>query len=236
MDRETRHQIKHDKFVDEVTNFYDDVRKNSQKVIIALVAVIALVGIIFGAITLGARTERKAQVRLAEAMDILGEQTGDESATPGAEAPKYKNEQEKVAAAEPILAEVIDKYSRTDAAQVAELYVAQIELERGDVDGAIARFEAFAKKNSSHILAGGAQFSVYELKLEKSPESVIPELENALLDTKSIVPQESIMMLLGKAYEKAGNTEKSLEMYRRVATEHPESPYAAEAQEKTSSS
>jgi tetratricopeptide (TPR) repeat protein len=229
MDRETRHQIKHDKFVDEVSNFYDDVRKNSQKVVAGLVGVLAIVGIVFAVITLGARQERQAQTRLAEAMEILGEQIGGEDA-------KYKTEEEKAAAAEPILNEVMDSYSRTDAAQVAELYMAQIELGRGDVDKAIGRYEQFAKKNSAHILAGSAQVSVWELKLEKAPESVVPELEAALNDTKSIVPQESVMMLLGKAYEKAGNTEKSQEMYRRVATEFPDSPYAMEAQEKTSSS
>lgn len=229
MDRETRHQIKHDKFVDEVTSFYDDVRKNSQKVIIGLVGVLAAIGLVFAVITLGARQERKAQTRLAEAMEILGEQVGGEDA-------KYKTEEEKTAAAEPILNELENSYSRTDAAQVAGLYMAQIDLGRGEVDKAIARYEEFARKNSTHILAGSAQVSVWELKLEKSPESVVPELEAALNDTKSIVPQESVMMLLGKAYEKAGNAEKSQEMYRRVATEFPDSPYASEAQEKTSSS
>jgi len=229
MDRETRHQIKHDKFVDEVSNFYDDVRKNSQKVVAGLVAVLAIVGIVFAVMTLGARQERQAQSRLAEAMEILGETTGGEDA-------KYKTEADKVAAAEPILSEIIDKYSRTDAAQVADLYVAQIEVGRGEVDKAIALYEEFAKENSDHILAGSAQVSAWELKLEKSAESVVPELEAALNDPKSVVPQESVMMLLGKAYAKAGNNEKSQEMYRRVATEFPDSPYAPEAQEKTSSS
>jgi len=189
MDRETRHQIKHDRFIDEVTHFYDDVRKNSQKVIVGLVVVLAVIGVGFGIFTYGARQERQAQNRLAEAMDILGKPTGDMPATPGGEAPKYKTEAEKVAAAEPILNEILDKYSRTDAAQVAQLYVAQVELGRGEVDSAIARYEAFAKKNPNHILAGGALVSAYELKLEKSPESVFPELESALNDTKSIVPQ-----------------------------------------------
>jgi len=227
MDRETRHQIKHDRFVDEVSHFYDDVRNNSQKVIIGLVAVLAVIGIGFGVMTLGARQERKAQVRLAEAMDILSEQAG-------AEAPKYKTEAEKVAAAEPILNEVMNDYSRTDAAQVAELYMAQVDLNKGDVDKAIGRYEAFVKKNGTHLLAGSAQMSVWQLKLEKSPESVVPELEAALNNKDGIVPQESIMMLLADAYAKSGNAAKSQEMYRRVATEFPASPYAAEAQEKTS--
>jgi tetratricopeptide (TPR) repeat protein len=235
MDRETRHQIKHDKFVDEVSDFYDDVRKNSQKVIIGLVGVLVIIGIGFAVVTLGARQERQAQGRLAEAMKILGEQAGEAPAAPGAEAPKYKTEAEKIAAAEPILNEILDSHSRTDAAQVASLYLAQIELGRGETDKALSRFESFARKNKSHILAGAAQMSVYELKLEKSAEAVIPELESELATTKSVVPQESIMMLLGKAYEKAGNKEKSQEMYRRVATEFPQSPYASEAQQKTSS-
>jgi len=227
MDRETRHQIKHDKFVDEVSHFYDDVRNNSQKVIIGLVGVLAIIGVVFGVMTLGARQERKAQIKLAEAMDVLSEQAG-------AEAPKYKTEAEKVAAAEPILNEVMNDYSRTDAAQVAELYMAQVDLGKGDVDKAIGRYEAFVKKNSAHILAGSAQMSVWQLKLEKSPESVVPELESALNNKEGIVPQESVMMLLAEAYAKSGNAAKSQEMYRRVATEFPTSPYAAEAQEKTS--
>lgn len=229
MDRETRHQIKHDKFVDEVSHFYDDVRKNSQRVLIGVAVLIAIVGIVFAVITLGARQERKAQGRFAEALEILEAQSA-------ASAEKYKTNADRVAAAEPILDEVIEKYSRTDAAQVAEIYKAQLELDRGETDKALARYEAFVKKNHAHILAGTAQMSIWELKLEKSPESVVPELETAMNDPKSIVPKESVMMLLGKAYEKSGNAEKSQEMYRKVATEFPESQYASEAQQKTSSS
>lgn len=232
MDRETRHQIKHDKFVDEVSGFYDDVRKNSQRVVMGLVGLLVIIGIVFAVITLGARQERKAQARLAEAIDILGQSTD----AFGEEAPKYKSEAEKTAAAEPILSGIVEDYSRTDAAQVAQLYLAQVDLGKGNVDKAIERYEGFAKKNRTHILAGTALMSIYELKLEKSAEAVIPDLEKALNDKDSVLSQESIMMLLGKAYEKAGNTQKSQEMYRRVATEFPESPYASEAQEKSSSS
>jgi tetratricopeptide (TPR) repeat protein len=230
MDRETRHQIKHDKFVDEVSGFYDDVRKNSQRVVVGLVGLLVIIGIVFGVVTLGARQERQAQARLAEAIDILGQSTDPF----GEEAPKYKTEAEKVAAAEPILNGLVEDYSRTDAAQVAQLYLAQVDLGKGDVDKAIERYETFAKKNGDHLLAGTALMSVYELKLEKSAELVIPDLEKALTDSKRVLPQESVMMLLGKAYEKAGNAQKSQDMYRRVATEFPQSPYASEAQEKSS--
>lgn len=233
MDRQERHDIKHDKFVDQVNTYYDDVKRNSQKVILGVVGILALIAIgvlIWG---WGARQEKAAQVVLAEAIETFDAPVGDAAvADPNRQGPAYKTDAERIAAAEPKLKDVVAKFPRRDAAQVANLYLAQIEATKGQTDSAIKLYEEFVKKNPDSILAGGAQLSVYQLRMAADPKAVIADLEKASMDEKSILPKETTLSMLAEAYEKSGDKAKATDIYRRIATEFPQSAYAEDAQQK----
>ena len=235
MDRERRQQIKHDKFIDEVNLFYDEMRSNARKVVIGLVVLLVLIGAGVGLYTYQGRQETAAQVQLGEAITILESPTGD-SALQAGMTPKYKDEAEKLALAEPMLNEVVTKHSGTDAADVAELYLARLAVSRGQIDDALPKLERFAREHRGHILAGGAQLSAWQLKVAKAPAEAIAELDKAASEENPIVPVDATLMLLAEAYEKAGQMEKSREIYQRVATEFPDSLYAADAQQKIAQS
>jgi outer membrane protein assembly factor BamD (BamD/ComL family) len=128
--------------------------------------------------------------------------------------------------------DVVSKHSGSDAAQIANLYLAQIALSKGETDAAVKLFEEFVKKNKGTVLAGGAQLSLYQLRMTSDPKAVIPELEKASQDEKSALPKEAVLALLAEAYEKSGDKAKAMDIYRRIATEFPQTAYASEAQQK----
>ncbi|MGK2859301.1 MAG: tetratricopeptide repeat protein [Thermoanaerobaculia bacterium] len=233
MDRQERHDIKHDKFVDQVNTYYDDVKKNSQKVVLGVVGVLAVVAIGIAIWGWGARQEQAAQKLLAEAIETFDAQVGAEAvADPNRQGPAFTTDAERIAAAEPKMKDVVAKHSGSDAAQVANLYLAQIEVSKGQTDAAIKMYEEFVKKNPDSLLAGGAQMSIYQLRMATDPKAVIADLEKASIEASSLLPKETVLTMLAEAYEKSGDKAKSLDIYRRIATEFPQSAYAADAQAK----
>jgi TolA-binding protein len=226
--KDIRHDIRHDKFVEEVNSFYDTMRENATRFIGAVIVLLALFGIAYAVYAYRSHQESVAQKQLALAIDIMISPVGAQQ--PGAPASKYRTEAEKIAKAQPILAEVAKKRG-TDAADIAELYIASLAAQKGDVAGAQKRLEAFIKDHPKSILAGSARMSLYDLKLASGdPKDVIFDLERELKNEKSTLPKDAILAELAKAYQKTGDEAKARETYQRIITEFPDSAFASDAQ------
>jgi TolA-binding protein len=232
LDRNTRRGIKHDKFVDEMGAAYAIANRNRARVAMGAIAVLAMALIAWGIVIWRGRQAATAQAKLAEAITVMDAPTGS-APQPGVEAPQFKTEQEKYAKAEPMFAAIVDDYSGSDAADVADLYLAHIATGKGDVNGARTRFEKFVREHPDHILAGGAQMSLYELRLQGgSAKDVVTELEQALSKDDTILPKDAILAVLARAYEVTGAPAKARDIYQRIVNEFPESPYTMDAQRK----
>lgn len=232
MDRATRHKIKHDKFVDDVGTAYSYMREHSRPVVWGIAAALAAIVLISGMFLYRRGQESRAQRRLAEAITIL--ETPIEPQPPaGGPAPKYKTEQEKAAKAQPIFQDVANKYGGTNAADIAELYLAHFAADRGDLASARPKLQEFLRRHPDHILASAAQRSLYELRLSAGEGAqVVAELERNLSSEKGILPDDVTLALLAQALERTGNAVKAKETYQRIVNEFPDSPYSLDAQRK----
>jgi predicted negative regulator of RcsB-dependent stress response len=233
-DRLSRKNMKHDKFVDEVDHLYGSMRKNAQRLtalVIGVLVVLAVIGLFYW---FQRNQERKAQDLLSQAIDVMQQQVGTaEQLDPAVPAPKFKTEQEKLAKAEPMFLEVVDKYGRSDAADIANLYLAQIAVEKGDVASARPRLESFVKEHSDHVLAATAQMSLYEIDLGSGKaKEVVSELEKKMTEEQTILPKDALLALLARAYEMSGDEAKAKDAYQRIINEYPDSPYTIDAQRK----
>lgn len=232
MDRATRHQIKHDKFVDDVGSAYSYVQSHRRTAIWATIAGIALLALIVGFVVLQRGEESRAQQRLAEAIAIMDAPL-ESQAVPETPGPKYKSEEEKLSKAKPIFEEVVAKHSRTDAADIASLYLARLAAEKGDVATARPKLEQFVREHPEHLLAAAAQRSIFDIRLNAGEGvQVIADLEKELAAEESLMPDDVILALLADAYEQTGNTAKAREAYQRIVNEFPDSPYTIDAQRK----
>ena len=233
MDRQHRHDLKHDKFVDEIGALSSKARDNQKLLMLLGGGLLAVAVIVYGIFFYRSNQEEKAQEVLAGAIETFDAPVGD--ATPEQQAvqtgPRFKTEAEKTAAAEKQFKELLDKYSGTDAADVAGLYMARMAAARGDVKTARPLLETFVKEQKDHMLAGAALFSLYQMRIEGGEAATVAvELNAELAKPEPVLPGDSLLLLLAQAYETQGDSAKSLEAYRRIATEFPESPYAVEAQ------
>ncbi|HXG58007.1 MAG TPA: tetratricopeptide repeat protein [Thermoanaerobaculia bacterium] len=230
MDRAHRHELKHDKFVDELGVLSSRAKENQRILLTVTGAVVAIALVAYGIYFYTSSRERKAQAALAAAIETIDSpliQPG----VPNPEA-KFKTEEERAARAEAMFRDIRKKFGGTDAADVANLYLARIAVTRGDVAGARQMLEAFIREHPDHLLVGAARYSLYQVRIEngEAPQ-VINELTAELAKTeKQILPGDTLLVLLAHAYDAQGNAAKSRETYRRIVTQYPDSPYALEAQ------
>ena len=207
MDRQHRHDLKHDKFVDEIGALSVRARANQRGLLAIAGAVIGIAIIAFGIYFYRKYREENAQQALAVAIETEGAPFGDPKPA-NVTGPYFKTEAERSAAAEKLFRDVQTKFGGSDAADVAGLYLAQILATKGDIKNARALLEDFVDDHEKNILARSARYSLYQLRIENG---------------------EALLLLLAQAYETQGNSAKSKEAYRRITTEFPESPYVVDA-------
>ena len=233
MRREHRRELRHDKFVDEMGSLSTRARENQRFLLTITIGVIAAALVAYGIYFYRNNREQQAQDALASAIDsidspLLSAPGSQQPQQPGA---KFKTEAERNAAAEKQFKDLESKYSGTDAADIANLYLARLDAGRGDIAGARKLLNGFIDEHPKHVLVGSARFSLYQIRIENGEAAqVASELQNEVNKSDPVLPADSLLVLLAHAYDVQGNAEKSKEAYRRITTEFPDSPYALEAQ------
>ena len=234
MDRQHRHDLRHDKFVDEIGALSSRARDNQRLLLFIAGGLVAVAVIVYGVFFYRASREAKAQVLLATAIETFDAPVGDpaqQPPQPGVPAPKFKTEAERNVAAEKQFKDVQAQYSGTDANDVAGLYLARLAVNKGDVTTARKLFEEFIHDHGDHILVNTARFSLYQLRIDNGEAAqVAKELDAEVTKPQPVLPGDSVLVLLAQAYEAQGNSAKSRESYRRITTDFPDSPYVVDAQ------
>jgi TolA-binding protein len=233
MDRQHRRDLKHDRFVDEVGAMSVRAREN-QRVLygIAAAAIVIAVGI-YGIYFYRSNNEQKAQDALGAAMETMDSPLiATAPGQPTLPNAKYHTDAERLAAAEKQFKDVQAKYSSSNAADVSSLYLARIQAGRGDLAGARKLLEQFVSEHPKNILVGVARYDLYQLRIDNGEAQLVAnELTQELAKTENqVLPPDSMLALLAHAWDAQGSSEKSLEAYRRIVTEFPDSSYVLEAQ------
>ena len=232
MDRQHRHDLKHDKFVDEIGVLSSRARENQRLLLLIGGGIVAVALIVWGIYFYRSSRENKAQAALASAIETSEAQVeaAQNPNTPATGGLSFKTEAERTAAADKLFKDVQAKYSGTDAADVASLYLARNAAAKGDTAGAKKTLQEFIDDHGDNIAVGAARFSLYQLRIDGGEAAdVAAELNGELTKAEPILPGDSILFLLAHAYEVQGNDAKTREAYRRISTEFPDSPYALEA-------
>lgn len=234
MDRQTRQAIKHDKFLDELNHAYSFAQDNRRVLILAAIVVGVLAIAAAGFAGYFSRQETAAQLLLANGIDIMQTQVGEQ--VPGTTT-TYDTDEAKVKAAEAVFRQVLDAYGSSDAADIARLYLAQLEAGRGEFEPAREKFERFIADHPDHILAGSAEMSLLNLRLASGDvDGVISELQSRIDGEEGRLPRPALLAVLAQAYDMKGERDKATEAYRRIANEFPDSPYSLDAQRRLAQS
>jgi TolA-binding protein len=231
MDRQHRRDLRHDKFVDEIGTLSTRARENQRLLLTITAVAVGLAVLAYGIYFYRANREQKAQDALGTAIETIESPLLPPPGSQPVPGAKYKTEAERTAAAEKGFRDVQTRFSGSDAADVATLYLARISGTKGDVAGARTGLQKFIKDNPKSVLVGGARYSLYQLRIDagEAPQ-VTQELQAEVAKSDPVLPADSLLALLARAYEVQGNADKSKETYRRIVTEFPDSPYALDAQ------
>lgn len=237
MDRQHRKELKRDKFVDEVGSLTTRAKENQRLLVTITAVVVALALIGYGVYFYGSNREQKAQAALGDAITAIDSpliQPGTPNQNPDA---KYKTDQERTAAADTMFHDVQKNYSGTKAADVANIYLARIAASKGDVATARKLLSDFISDHPKHLLVGAARYSLYQLRIAngEAPQVTIELNAELAKTTDQALPPDTLLSLLAQSYDAQGNSEKSKETYRRIATQFPDSPYAIDAQRRVGS-
>lgn len=168
MDRQHRHDLKHDKFVDEIGILSEKARANQRGLLTIALAIVAIALVTYGIFFFRSNREAKAQAALAKAINTIESPLQDQ-ANPQAPAPagaRFKTEAERNAAAEKEFKQVRADFSGTDAADVAGLYLARMAAARGELPAAREMLADFVDDHPGHILVGSARYSLYRIRID----------------------------------------------------------------------
>ena len=229
MDRQHRRDLKHDRFVDEIGTLSSRARENQRLLLGIAIAAVVIAVLGYGIYFYRSTREEKAQAALASAIETMESPLiNPEQPSPTA---KFKTEADRSSAAEKQFRTVVSGYGSSDAADVARLYLARIEASRGNNSTARKLLQEFIADHPDHLLVGSARFSLYQLRIDAGETNqVVSELNAELAKPDPVLPSDTLLAILARAYEVQGNPAKSRDMYRRIATEFPDSPYALDAQ------
>ena len=238
-DRLTRKEIKRqDTFQTTMAQSLDWVRAHRRE-LIAGVAVLALTIAALAGWALWLRaTEDDAQALLGEAMaayraPVRAEEDEGAAAGPAEELSFPTVEARRERSAE-LFGRVVGEYGASDAADVARVYLAEIAAVQGETERARELWEDFLDDHPEHMLGAEVRLNLYALdRAEGRGEEVAAELAAMLEADDRPLPEDVILHELASTLESLGRAEEATGHYQRLVNEHPQSPYAVAARDKT---
>ena len=234
-----RHHLKDNELAMALTSAQGWVEHN-QKNLLALVALVAVVGGGIAAYSMYSRsTDTKARALLAGAMVIeesrvmppgppAGAST-DPTQTPGQAPGTYPTQQAKLEAALPKFIAAADAYPSSDSGLTARYHAANVLV-------SLARFDQ-AIKQYDQVIAGGTGLVQRMSRLGKAEaqlragqfDPAIATLKETAEQANTNLPVDAVLMELARAYRLAGKTEDARKTLTQVVEKHAESPLAADA-------
>jgi predicted negative regulator of RcsB-dependent stress response len=219
--RITRKQLKQDEFVSTVDRLVQWVLANWRP-LLAGVAVVCVVGVLgwVGWRWSSARVER-ASYDLHQAISAYEAHLA--GGEPGTEPEKVKQE----------LEQVIDRYGRSDQADVARIYLARMELADGRRDAARDLLVEVATRHGNDAIGGLATLDLVDLRAASGQVAeVAGELEAMVTRPDSPLPGDAALYELGELFLRQREPDRAKTYFDKLVEEFPQSPYVETARQR----
>jgi TolA-binding protein len=242
-----RRELKENEVVQMITATRDFAQEHGRRLSNAIVALVVIAGVIFAFLAYRTRQQSQGQDLLAQAMVVLNTAVVPVTATsnPG-DAPAaasigakgtFSTEAQKLNAAVPKLKVAADAYPDTQAGIQARYHLATSLAALGQQKDAIAQFDEVVKRARGDSLYGRmAQLG------KADAQAAAGEVDAAIATWKELaakkdanLPEDAILMQLGRAYQAKGNTDEARKTFTDIVDNHPDSPYAGDARKELES-
>jgi tetratricopeptide (TPR) repeat protein len=222
VDRQTRHQLKHNEFKDTLVQFEEYFKQHYKEIINIAIIVVAVVGLAIGLKLYTDRQDSAANADLGEALATFRASVG--QPTPGQSDPSgaaYATAQEKYKKALQQFGAIVDKYKmvpRPKAVAIARYQTGVCQALLGDHPAAIRTLTEASQDRDAEI-AAMARFALAGefVSSGKTPEAA--RLYQDLADHPTItVPKASALLGMADAYRES-QPAQARQIYQRVEKE-----------------
>ena len=236
-----RHQLKENKLAHTVAAASRALRENGRALVTGAVIVALAVLASMGVALQDRRTEAAGEALLAEAMVILNTEVvpltaEDASGLPAAAslaaAGTFASDQDRLSAGLPKLEATVAAYPETSAGLTARYHLASTLALLGRHDEAIEQFDSVVTQGGQENLYGRMALlgrADTEVRAGRLDDAVASWRALAERGQTTDLPQDAILMELGRAYSLRGDLDDARTTFTRIIDEYPTSPYSAEA-------
>lgn len=230
-----RQEIKRDEFVETVGGAVGWLQEHGRKLMLGVLGLLllALAFTVWRVVQSG-RGEAAGEA-LGRALAVLEAPVGSPSPSPeDPDDPSFADEAQRRERARQLFGELAESYSGTDAGAIAQVYLGDLAAEAGDPERAREHWEAFLDRKGDHMLAAEVRLNLLALARQQGRgEELVDELRAELDSGTSVLPEPMLLNQLALTLEELGREREAVEVYQRLADEHPLSPYAGTARERT---
>ena len=232
MDRQTRHQLKHDEFKDSLVQIEEYFKQHFKEILNVAIVVVVVVGLAAGLKYYTDRQEAAANADLGEALTTFRAYVG--QPTPGQNEPAgstYATAQEKYKKALQQFNAILNKYNmlpRPKAVAIARYQAGVCQSLLDDHSGAVLTLTEASQGHDAEI-ASLAKFALAGelIKSGKTPEGI--KLYQELADHPTInVPKASALLAMADAY-RGSQPAKARQIYEQLQKDFVSNPAVEQA-------
>jgi len=215
--RITRKQLKQDEFISTADTLVHWVIANWRPFLFGLAAVCVVIVAWWGGTRwTGSRAEH-ASLLLHQATVAV------DAARQGGDA----------AAAQAKLQEVVDRYGRTEQADMARVLQARLRIDANDLEGARSLLVEVSGRRGDDAIGRVAMLDLVRLQITTGQAAEIaPQLEAMVSGEDRRLPRDVALYELGELYTSTEDPGRARSYYQRLVDEFPESPYRPQASQR----
>jgi TolA-binding protein len=236
-----RRELKQNDVAQMVASAREFLQTNGRQLAWSAGAIIVVGVAVLGLFSYRNREQGKGQDLLAQAMVVLNTAVVPVNAeTKPGDAPAaasigakgtFSTVTQKLNAAVPKLRVAADAYPDTAAGIQARYHLAASLAALGQQKEAITQFDEVVRRaGNDSLYARMAQLGKADAQLSSGQtDAAIATWKELAAKKDANLPEDAILMQLGRAYQAKGNTAEAKKTFTDIVDKHPDSPYVAEA-------
>ena len=132
-----------------------------------------------------------------------------------------------------LLPQTVDRYGRTEQADMARVLQARLRIDKNDVEGARSLLVEVSARRGGDAIGRVATLDLVRLQIATGQAvEVAPQLEAMVSGEDVRLPRDVALYELGELYNSTQDSERARSYYQRLVDEFPESPYRPQASQR----
>jgi len=237
-----RRHLKENELVQSLSAAREFIAPRGKQITGAIIGLVVVAIAIVAVVLIRQRTASRGDDLLAQAMVALNArvvpaQPGDPADLPAAATfgatGTFATEEAKLKAAVPKLKTAADTYPDSTAGITARYHLAGAYASLGQTSDALREFDEVIKRAGNDSLYGRmARLGKADAQMRANQvDAAIASWKELAAQKDANLPQDAILMQLGRAYAQKGNKDEARKTYTELVEQHPDSVYTSEARQ-----